>query len=99
MVKFKIYNKKTKKFISIFFGPEKLYKIRFELGIWNNSAHDKSLKKIYDLIKKDKNLELQFKFNNKFVSANDVNVKEFMRTLTHNKTKKRGEKKNRTKKI
>tara|TARA_B110001450_G_scaffold35705_1_gene31384 strand:- start:11458 stop:11685 length:228 start_codon:yes stop_codon:yes gene_type:complete len=58
----------------------------------------KSLKKIYDLIKKDKNLELQFKFNNKFVSANDVNVKEFMISLTHNKTKKRGGKKNTTKK-
>jgi len=90
MVKFKIKNKKTQKFISIFFGPEKLYKIRYKLGIWNNSAHDESLKKIYDLIKKDKNLELQFKFNNKFVLANDDNVKEFMKTLTHNKTKKKG---------
>ena len=99
MVKFKIYNKNKKKFVSIFFGPEKLYKIRFQLGIWNNEAHDKSLKKIYNLIKKDKNLELQFKFNNKFVLANDNNVKEFMKSLSPNKTRKKGGSKNKTRKL
>ena len=63
MVKFKLFNNKENKFTSIYFGPKKLYKIRYQLGIWNNTANDESLKKIYDLVKRDNRFQLHFKFN------------------------------------
>jgi len=93
MVKFKLFNKKEKKFTSIYFGPEKLYKIRYQLGIWNDTANDDSLKKIYDLVKRDNRFQLHFKFNSKWVIADSANIKEYMNSLSKNKTRKKGGKK------
>lgn len=93
MVKFKLFNKEEKKFTSIYFGPEKLYKIRSNLGIWNDTANDDSLKNIYDLVKRDNRFQLHFKFNSKWVIADEANVKEYMKSLPKNKTRKKGGKK------
>ena len=93
MVKFKLFNKKEKKFTSIYFGPKKLYKIRYQLGIWNNTANDDSLKKIYDLVKQDNRFQLHFKFNSRWVIADSANVKEYIDSLSKNKTMKKGGKK------
>lgn len=93
MLKFKIYNKEEKKFTSIYFGPKKLYKIRYKLGIWNDTANVDSLKKIYDLVKRDNRFQLHFKFNSKWVIADEANVKEYMNSLPKNKTRKKGGKK------
>lgn len=45
---------------------------------------------MYNLLKKDGKFDLYFKFNNKFVLANDSNVKEFMKILNNKKTRKKG---------
>lgn len=93
MVKFKLFNNKENKFTSIYFGPKKLYKIRYQLGIWNNTANDESLKKIYDLVKRDNRFQLHFKFNSRWVIADNANIKEYMNSLLKNKTRKKGGKK------
>ena len=63
--KFKIYDKKEKRFFNQSKLPESIWKDRFQLGIWNNSSS-----KIDDLNKRMKkfgNLELHVKVKNRFV--------------------------------
>ena len=52
MVKFKIYNKKLKKFVSQD-ASDTVWKIRHNLGIWNNNVNDNSVNEMYKIMKKN----------------------------------------------
>ena len=66
MVKFKIYDKKQKKFVQQS-ASDKVWKVRYNLGIWNNSVNDKNLAEMYKIMKRnDKHLELYVKIDGRF---------------------------------
>lgn len=90
MVNFKFYDRQLKKFVSPFRGPESIWNIRFKLGLWDNSVDDKSIKTMYILVKKNGKFDLHFKSNGKFVLANDITVKEYMKSLANKKSVKNG---------
>jgi hypothetical protein len=66
MVKFKIYDKKLQKFVNQS-ASDKVWKVRYKLGIWNNSIEDNNLSEMYKIMKRnDKHLELYVKIDGRF---------------------------------
>jgi hypothetical protein len=89
MVKFKIYNKKLKKFVSQD-ASDTVWKIRHNLGIWNNNVNDNSVNEMYKKMKKnDKNLELYVKIDGRFKPV----TKEVIDTVIKEYKKKEPERK------
>ena len=98
MVKFKIYNKKLKQFVSQD-ASDKVWKARYNLGIWNNSIHDNKLEEMYKIMKRsDKDLELYVKLNGRFQPVTkeviDIIVKDNKKR--NKSTKKKYKKRNRS---
>ena len=65
MVKFKLFDKKLKKYI-IQTIPDNVWDVRHELGIWNGQISQSSIRIMAHLIKEDKNYDLYIKVNNRF---------------------------------
>lgn len=75
MVKFKVYDKKLKKFVSQ--NELKAWRIRHDLGIWNNGITDTRLGELYKLMKQhDKHLELHAKLNGRFKPVTNELIEE-----------------------
>ena len=66
MLKFKFYNKNLKKFVAPHAGPEKVWEIRYSLGLWNDSFLLQSVRIVNKLTKQDKIFDLYIKHNNKY---------------------------------
>jgi len=66
MVKFKIYDKKQKKFVQQY-ASDKVNTASWKLGIWNNSINEDKLDEMYKIMKRnDKHLELYVKIDGRF---------------------------------
>ena len=66
MVKFKIYDKKLQKFVQQS-ASDKVWEVRYKLGIWNNSVNDDKLGEMYKIMKRnDQHLELYVKIDGRF---------------------------------
>lgn len=88
MVKFKIYDKKLKKFVNLTSSP-KVWDIRYDLGIWNDSIGETKLKDMYKIMKKhDKHLELQIKTQGKFRPISNELLKSIDSEYKNNKHKR-----------
>ena len=77
MVKFKIYDKRQKKFVGQN-ASDKVWTIRFNLGIWNNQVSDNRLGEMFRVMNNnDKHLELYVKIDGRFKSV----TKEIIATI------------------
>ena len=66
MVKFKIYDKKLQKFVQQS-ASDKVWEVRYKLGIWNNSVNDDKLGEMYKIMKRNnQHLELYVKIDGRF---------------------------------
>lgn len=66
MVKFKIYDKKLQKFVNQS-ASDKVWEVRYKLGIWNNSVNDYKLDEMYKIMKRNnQHLELYVKIDGRF---------------------------------
>lgn len=66
MVKFKFYDKKLKKYVSPFRGPEKVWDARYDLELWSNKIPDKNVKKLGRLMNKEDNFKLYVKVDGRY---------------------------------
>lgn len=77
MVKFKLFDKKLKKFV-INTIPDNVSEIRHELGIWSGHVSERSIRIMANLIKKDKKYDLYIKVNNRFQKYTEELAKTLM---------------------
>ena len=99
MVKFKIYDKKLKKFVPQH-ASDKVNKVRFNLGIWNNSVNDDKLGEMYKIMKRnDQHLELYAKVDGRFTPVSkeiiDKVVKQYKEKEPERKANWKKQKENR----
>ena len=93
MVAFKIYDKKKKKFVQQW-ASAKVWRARYDLGIWNNGVSDDKLGEMYKIMKRnDKHLELYVKIYGRFKPVSkeviDNVVKEYKKKEPERKETRR----------
>ena len=93
MVAFKIYDKKKKKFVQQH-ASAKVWKERYNIGIWNNDVSDYKLGEMYKIMKRnDKHLELYVKIHGRFKPVSkeviDNVVKEYKKKEPERKETRR----------
>lgn len=67
MVRFKIYDRRQKKFVGQDASP-RVWDVRFKLGIWNNKVRDDKLDEMYKIMNRnDPHLELHVKHKGRFM--------------------------------
>lgn len=82
MTEFKFFDKKQKKFVSPFKGPENIWNERYNLGIWNNSIHTDNLRKMVAM--NNKHFEIYVKHNKKYVIATNKVLDEILNVSKSN---------------
>lgn len=76
MVKFKIYDKREKKFVGPMASPSVWY-VRYKFGIWNNNVDDDKLDEMYKIMNRnDPHLELHVKHKGRFTPYSSSISKE-----------------------
>ena len=84
--KFKFFDKKLKKFVSPFRGPNNVWENRHDLGLWGDMAVD--LKGMGKLTKKDNNFDLYIKINDKCQLCDSKLLQNYSKKKNTKKVKK-----------
>ena len=77
MVKFKLFDKKLKKYIMNTI-PDNVWEVRHQLGIWSGQISVRSIRIMAHLIKEDKKYDLYIKVNNRFRKYTEELAKSLM---------------------